>query len=100
MLHRRSRKDATRRWLSTAARRASEGSDLWATRNALIDRLAPGRSFIDVGGMFGIDGEVAFRAERAGATRVVLFDGMDPTQQFFEKHEAAESEITYVQGDL
>src|SRR3954452_19737148 len=91
---------ATRLWLRTAERRAGKGTDLWSTRNELIDRLAPGRSFIDVGGMFGISGEVAFRAERAGATRVVLFDGMDATGDFFDKHEAAGSTITYVQGDL
>jgi SAM-dependent methyltransferase len=91
---------ATRAWLTIARRFVKPGPDLWQTRNALIDRLAPGRSFLDLGGMFDIAGEVAFRAERAGATRVVLFDGMDPSPEFFEKHEAAGSAIKYVQGDL
>jgi SAM-dependent methyltransferase len=69
-------------------------------RFALVDRLAPGRSFLDLGGMWNVDGEVAFRAERAGASRVVLFDGMDPTPGFEEKHEAQGSSVSYVQGDL
>lgn len=50
--------------------------------------------------MWGVDGDVAFAAERAGATRVVLFDGMDPTGEFERKHREAGSEVTYVQGDL
>src|SRR4051812_739899 len=90
----------TRGWLKAAERYVKPTGDLWQTRNELIDRLAPGRSFIDVGGMFGISGEVAFRAERAGATRVVLFDGMDATQDFFDKHDSAGSGVVYVQGDL
>ena len=45
-------------------------------------------------------GDIAFAAERAGATRVVLFDGMDPTEEFAAKHRDAGSRVTYVQGDL
>ena len=45
-------------------------------------------------------GEVAFAAERAGATRVVLFDGMDPAEKFQQLHRESGSEVTYVQGDL
>ena len=50
--------------------------------------------------MWGVDGELAFRAERAGATRVVLFDGMDPTPEFQAKHGQAGSQVVYIQGDL
>ena len=74
--------------------------DRWENRHRLVDRLAPGSSFLDLGGMWGVDGEIAFRAERAGATRVVLFDGMDPSPEFEEKHRLSGSHVTYVQGDL
>ena len=57
-------------------------------------------SFLDLGGMWGVDGDVAFRAEIAGASRVVLFDGMDPTEGFQAKHRESNSKVTYVQGDL
>lgn len=50
--------------------------------------------------MWGVDGDVAFRAERAGATRVVLFDGMDPTAEFEAEHRRSSSQVGYVQGDL
>src|SRR3954462_10588337 len=72
-------------WLAAGRARARGlEPDRWENRFALVDRLAPGRSFLDLGGMWNVDGEVAFRAERAGATRVVLFDGMDPTPGFEE----------------
>jgi len=60
----------------------------------MIERLAPGSSFLDLGGMWGVDGDVAFAAERAGASRVVLFDGMDPTEPFQAKHRDAGSQAT------
>lgn len=92
----------TRAWLAAAKRLAARrpGPDVWNTRHALIERLAPGKSFLDLGGMYGIAGDVAFRAEAAGATRVVLFDGMDPSEEFMDRHAAEGSKITYVQGDL
>ncbi len=76
------------------------GPDRWENRYRLVERLAPGASFLDLGGMWGVDGEIAFRAERAGATRVAIFDGMDPTDAFAAKHREAGSAVTYVQGDL
>ncbi len=89
-------------WL-TAGRAAARGAprpERWEQRYRLVERLAPGRSFLDLGGMWGVDGEIAFRAERAGATRVVLFDGMDPTAEFEAKHQQANSNVVYIQGDL
>jgi len=75
-------------------------TERWENRRRLVDRLAPGSSFLDLGGMWNVHGEVAFRAEQRGATRVVLFDGMDPTPEFEQKHRAVDSGVTYVQGDL
>src|SRR4051794_41899967 len=88
-------------WLAAGRARARGlEPDRWESRFALVDRLAPGHSLLDLGGMWGVDGEVAFRAERAGATRVVLLDGMDPTSGFEAKHEEQGSSVAYVQGDL
>src|SRR5580704_10505966 len=82
-------RDPTLGWLGAARRQhvATIGwDDLEANRLRLINRLAPGRTFLDLGGMYRIAGEMAFSAERAGASRVVLFDGMDPSDEFIEKH--------------
>lgn len=89
-------------WLDTgrAAARRSPRPERWEQRYRLVESLAPGRSFLDLGGMWGVDGEIAFRAERAGATKVVVFDGMDPTPEFEAKHRDAASRVGYVQGDL
>ena len=93
----------TAAWLrhaSAAHRRNPPGFALWPNRAALVERLAPGRSFLDLGGMFSVAGDVAFQAESAGASRVVLFDGMDPSIEFDERHRELGSAVTYVQGDL
>lgn len=75
-------------------------TDLWEHRRKLIAELAPGKSFIDVGGMWTIHGEVSFLAEEAGATKVVIVDGMDPTEEFRAKCADRDSRVEYVQGDL
>jgi SAM-dependent methyltransferase len=65
-----------------------------------VAELAPGKSFADLGGMFGVNGRVAFLAEEAGATEVVLLDGMDPSMEFHEEHERRSSKVRFVQFDL
>jgi hypothetical protein len=91
-------------WLRTAARRQPSDPDVWDrawdNRRRLVRSLAPGRSFIDVGGMFGVSGELAFLAEECGATRCVLFDAMDPTDEFAARHSRSSSGVQHIQGDL
>jgi hypothetical protein len=73
----------------------------WDERSrAFVREHAPGRSFADIGGMYGLHGDIAFQAEEAGATQVTLFDGGEPTPQFLERREAQGSSIRTVQGDL
>ena len=73
-------------WLKSAVAATPSHGDLWGDREQLIRRLAPGKSFLDLGGMFDISGRVAFLAEAAGAERVVLFDALDPSEQFQSEH--------------
>jgi hypothetical protein len=70
---------------------------------------APGKSFVDVGGMFKLIGEIAFVAEEAGASSVTMFDAGDPDLiceghpewgWFNKKHADRSSKVRYVQGDL
>jgi hypothetical protein len=77
-----------------------DGVDEWEARKRLIPRFAPGRSFADVGCMWEAHGEIAFRAEEAGATAVTAFDGMNPTDEYLREHERRNSEVRFVQGDI
>ena len=62
-------------------------------------RWAPGRSFVDVGCMWSVDGALCFAAEGAGATRVTGVDVM-PASETFEARRAAGSAVRFVRGDL
>jgi hypothetical protein len=63
-------------------------------REALVARHAAGRSFVDVGAMWQVEGAIAFAALAAGATRVTAMDLMPPTPRIDA------SPIRFVQGDL
>jgi SAM-dependent methyltransferase len=65
-----------------------------------IRRHAPGRSFADIGCMWGVDGEYAFIAEEAGATKITAVDVFGPTPEFEEKHRARRSRVEFVLGDV
>ena len=85
-----------RHWL--ARRGVAVGN--YADLGPLIDKYAPGRSFADIGCMWGVNGEFAFAAERAGATRVIAVDVFGPTPEFEQKHRERRSTVQFVLGDL
>jgi SAM-dependent methyltransferase len=89
-----------RGWLARAKakRRLARGAP--PHREELIARLAPGKTFLDMGGMWTVHGEYAFLAEAAGATSVTVCDGMDPTELFERKRRERSSGVRFVQGDL
>jgi len=64
-----------------------------------IRRLAPGRSFADVGCMWGVNGAHAFAAEEAGATAVTAVDIFGPTPEFQEAHRRRGSRVEFILGD-
>jgi methyltransferase family protein len=61
---------------------------------------APGRSFVDVGCMWGVNGEYAFLAEEAGATQVKAVDVFGPTPEFEQKRIERQSRVEFVLGDV
>ena len=69
-------------------------------REELIARHAPGRSFVDVGCMWSVDGALAFAAEDAGATSVTGVDVMGETPAYQAEHARRGSSVRFVQGDL
>jgi SAM-dependent methyltransferase len=66
---------------------------------AYIRRFAAGHSFVDVGCMWGVNGEYAFIAEEAGATQVTGVDVFGPTPEFEQKKMARHSRVRFVLGD-
>lgn len=58
-----------------------------------------GRSFVDVGCMWGVNGEYAFIAEEAGATVVKGVDVFGPTPEFETKKQARHSSVEFILGD-
>lgn len=65
-----------------------------------IRTFAPGRSFADIGCMWGVNGEFSFIAEEAGATRVVAVDVFGPTPEFEEKRRARGPRVEFLLGDI
>jgi len=64
-----------------------------------IRNYAPGNSFVDIGCMWGVNGEYAFIAEEAGATEVIAVDVFGPTPEFEEKKIARNSSVEFILGD-
>jgi hypothetical protein len=69
-------------------------------REELVARHVAGRSFADVGCMWGVDGAIAFAAEAAGAAGVTGVDVMDVSAAYAAEHERRSSRVRFVQGDL
>ena len=65
-----------------------------------IRQHASGRSFADIGCMWGVNGDYAFLAEEAGASRVVAVDVFGPTPEYDEKHRTRQSAVEFVLGDI
>jgi 2-polyprenyl-3-methyl-5-hydroxy-6-metoxy-1,4-benzoquinol methylase len=69
-------------------------------REDLIAEHAPGRSFLDVGCMWSVDGALCFAAEDAGASTVTGVDVMAASERFEAERERRGSAVAFVQGDL
>jgi SAM-dependent methyltransferase len=61
---------------------------------------AAGRSFLDVGCMWGVNGDYAFLAEDAGATVVKALDVFGPTPEFEAKRISRNSAVHFILGDV
>lgn len=85
-----------RRWRARRGQAVGNYHDL----PRYIREHAPGRSFADIGCMWGVNGEYAFLAEEAGATRVVAVDVFGPTPEFEQKKAARQSNVEFVLGDV
>lgn len=69
-------------------------------REGLIRQHARGRTFLDVGCMWSVDGALCFAAEEAGATAVTGIDVMAPSERFEAERARRSSGVRFVGGDL
>jgi hypothetical protein len=92
----------SRAWIAAhrLRRRAARAVRPPFDREALVREYAPGRSWLDVGCMWSVHGQICFAAEAAGATRVTGVDVMGETPQFLAERTRRGSAVRFVQGDL
>jgi hypothetical protein len=67
---------------------------------ALLRELAPGRTVVDVGCMWSVDGAYCFAADEAGATAVTGVDLMPASERFEAERSRRRSAVRFVQGDV
>jgi hypothetical protein len=65
-----------------------------------VRRHAPGKSFADIGCMWGVNGRYAFIAEEAGARAVKAVDVFGPTPEFEQEKLARNSAVEFILGDI
>lgn len=85
-----------RRWTARRGEPVGNYGDL----PQFIRRHSPGKSFADIGCMWGVNGEHAFIAEEAGAARTIAVDVFGPTPEFEEKRLSRRSKVEFVLGDV
>lgn len=85
-----------RRWQASRGRAVGNYGDL----PQLIRKHAPGKSFADIGCLWGVNGEYAFVAAEAGATRVVGVDVFGPTPEFEQQRARRAPQVEFVLGDI
>ena len=66
----------------------------------LIQRYTPGKSFADIGCMWGVNGHYSFLAERSGAAGVTAVDIYPASEEFERERRSSGSSIRFVQGDI
>jgi SAM-dependent methyltransferase len=85
-----------RRWRGARGDRPGSYADI----PAYVREYARGRSFADIGCMWGVNGEYAFLAEQSGATSVKAVDLFGPTPEFEETHRQRRSRVEFILGDI
>ena len=69
-------------------------------RQDLIKKYAAGKSFVDIGCMWRVDGRFSFLAEECGAEKVMAVDIYPQSKQFLSEKERRGSRVEFIQGDI
>lgn len=87
-------------WLRSRRARRGERVGDYGHLAKFVERHVPGRSFADVGCLWGIHGKFTFLAEASGATSVTGVDVFGPTEEFERERRARSSRVRFVLGDV
>jgi SAM-dependent methyltransferase len=93
----------TRTWLAgaRARRQAQRALRPLGPVDALVEKVVePGKSFLDVGALWGVHGKRAFMAEEQGASEVTAIDVLAATPEFEAERERRDSKVRFVYADL
>jgi len=66
----------------------------------LIAKYVPGKTFVDVGCMWKVDGAYSFHALRSGASAVTGIDMMEPTPGFCRQNTETGDTVGFFRGNL
>lgn len=66
----------------------------------LVRKYATGKSFADIGALWGVHGANTFAAEEAGSTRSVAVDVYPETPEFIAEKKKRGSRVEFVHGDI
>lgn len=66
----------------------------------LVRKYTPGKSFADIGALWGINGLNSFVAEESGAKKVIAVDIYPQSDKFLEEKRRRNSKLEFVQGDI
>jgi len=81
------------------ARMRGNGGHYWEPVPGWLDRYAPGKSFLDIGTMWG-EQWAAFDAAQRGASPVSALDVTAPTPACLAEQERRGTDVRFVTGDL
>lgn len=70
------------------------------TNGEIVRKYVPGKSFADVGALWGVNGLNSFIAEESGAKKVTAVDIYPASQKFLEEKNKRKSKVGFVQGDI
>lgn len=66
----------------------------------LIKKYAKGKSFADIGALWGVDGANSFFAEKSGATKIISVDIHPASTAFLNEKKKRNSNIEFIKGDM
>lgn len=67
---------------------------------SLVKKYTKGKTFADIGCMWGVNGFYSFLAEENGATKVTAVDVYPESQEFLTEKTKRNSKIQFVNGDI
>ncbi len=86
-------------WRKYKMWRGQEVGNYHRMKEYIQKNISPGDSFVDIGCMWGVNGDYAFFAESCGATVIKGVDVFGPTPEFVDRKKELNSNVEFILGD-